>query len=159
MSTPHEIEATPVLSVVVPTHGRTDLFLQTLESLARQTFNDFEIVVTDDSPTWDDRRAIQEATAAYLARTGRAGRYLFSQPRLGQARNTNQGLMAAEGRFVRILHSDDLLAPRALETEVGLLMDRRLNLEVLYHHVEAFSDTPMFDRQPSLTLIQPSLLF
>jgi glycosyltransferase involved in cell wall biosynthesis len=159
MPTPHQTETSTLLSVVVPTHGRTDLFLQTLASLEAQTLDAFEIIVTDDSPAWEDRRAIQEATAGYIARTGRAGRYLFSQPRLGQAKNTNQGLMAAEGRFVRILHSDDLLAPRALETEVGLLMDGRLNLEVLYHHVEAFCNAPKFDRQPSLMLVQPSLLF
>jgi glycosyltransferase involved in cell wall biosynthesis len=143
MHTPHlpETGTTPVtLSVVVPTHGRVDLFDKTLECLRAQTFTDFEIIVTDDSPTWDDRREIQEATIKYGHETQRHARYLFSEARLGQARNTNQGLRAAAGRFVRILHSDDLLAPRALETEMTLLNDRRLNLDVLYPLVEAFTD-------------------
>lgn len=147
------------LSVVVPTHGRTDLFLQTLESLERQTLAGFELVVTDDSPSREDRRIIQEATMAYCGRTGRPTRYLYSQSRLGQARNTNQGLMRAEGDLVRILHSDDLLAPRALEAEVALMNDPRLRLDMLYHLVEAFKDQPLFDRQPELSLVQPSLLF
>ena len=67
--------------------------------------------------------------------------------------------MAVRGRFVRILHSDDLLAPRALEAEVALLNDPRLNIDVLYHLVEAFSDAPQFDQEPVLTLVQPSLFF
>ncbi len=147
------------LSVVVPTHGRTELFLQTLASLERQTLDGFELIVTDDSPTREARRLIQDATMAYCGRTGRPTRYLYSEPRLGQARNTNQGLMRADGELVRILHSDDLLAPRALEAEVTLMNDPRLRLDMLYHLVEAFSETPLFDRQPELTLVQPSLLF
>ncbi len=154
------MSSTPLmLSVVVPTHGRTDLFLATLASLERQTLASFEVIVTDDSTTWDERSAIQEATMRYGATTGRPSRYLFSTPGLGQARNTNQGLYAARGQFVRILHSDDLLAPQALEAEVSLLSDPRLNLDILYHLVEAFADKPRFDQTPSLTLVQPSLFF
>ena len=148
-----------MLSVVVPTHGRTELFRQTLASLEHQSLAAFEVIVTDDSTDWNDRGLIQEAVMAYAARTNRTARYLFSKPNLGQARNTNQGLTAATGRFVRILHSDDVLAPRALEAEVALLNDRRLNLDVLYHLVETFSDAPRFDQTPVLTLVQPSLFF
>lgn len=159
--TVHPIETTDplMLSVVVPTHGRVDLFFLTLASLEKQTLDAFEIVVTDDSKQWKDRSAIQEATMDYSRRTGRPARYLFSTAGLGQAKNTNQGLMAARGRFVRILHSDDLLAPQALEAEVALLNDSRLNLDVLYHLVEAFTDTPRFNQKPSLTMVQPSLFF
>lgn len=147
------------LSVVVPTHGRSDLYLQTLESLERQTFDGFEVIVTDDSPNAGDRTVIEEALEAYATRTNRQARYVFSVPRLGQARNTNQGLQCARGRFVRILHSDDLLAPHALEAEVALLSDPRLDLGMLSHYAEAFTDLPKFNQVPTLSLIQPSLFF
>jgi glycosyltransferase involved in cell wall biosynthesis len=147
------------LSVVVPTHARTDLYLQTLQAIEAQTLPGFELIVTDDSRSWEDRRVIQDAAMAYAARTGRPASYLFSKPGLGQAANTNQGLRRARGRYVRILHSDDLLAPRALEAEVALLDDARLGLDLLYHQVLAFTQAPAFDKQPSLSLLQPSLLF
>src|SRR6185436_15145792 len=147
------------LSVVMPTHGRTELYLQTLASLERQSLRTFELIVTDDSASWDDRQAIQEAAMSYASRTGRPTSYLFSQPRLGQARNTNQGLQRAAGTNVRILHSDDLLAPRALEAELALLTDPRLNLDLLYHLVEPFRTAPRFDAQPVLSLVQPTLFF
>jgi glycosyltransferase involved in cell wall biosynthesis len=149
----------PAMSVVVPTHGRTDLFRETLASLERQTLASFEVVVTDDSDRAEDRQRIETATRGYQALTGRPAHYVFTTARLGQARNTNQGLAKARGEFVRILHSDDLLAPRSLEAEVALLRDRRLNLQVLYHLVESFVKAPRFDRQPVLTLVQPSLFF
>jgi GT2 family glycosyltransferase len=149
------------LSVVVPTHGRTALFLETLSSLEQQTLASFELIVTDDSTVEDDRTLIREAVTAYAERTGRSARYIFSTPRLGQARNTNQGLAEAQGRLLRVLHSDDVLAPAALESEVALMDDPRLNLELLYHERVRFTTTPRFDpqQQPALTLIQPDLLF
>lgn len=149
----------PLFSVVVPTHGRTDLFLETLQSLERQTIDRFEVIVTDDSASQEDRAAIADAVRRYATTTGRNAEYLFSRPSLGQAANTNQGLAKARGALVRILHSDDLLAPRALEAEVALMTDEALNLGLLFHEVEPFQGTPRFDRQPALSLVQPSLLF
>ena len=46
------------MSVVVPTHGRADLFLETLASLERQRLSSFEVIVTDDSPAVRDRELI-----------------------------------------------------------------------------------------------------
>ena len=57
-----------MLSVVVPTHGRTELFRQTLASLEHQTLAAFEVIVTDDSTDWNDRSLIQEAAMTYSAR-------------------------------------------------------------------------------------------
>src|SRR5262245_29891226 len=142
------------LTVVMPTHGRTELYLESLASLERQSLRDFELIVTDDSPSWDDRQAIQEAAMSFAGRTGRPTSSLFSEARIGQARHTNQGLRRARGTYVRILHSDDLLAPRALEAELALLTDTRHDIDLLYHLVEAFKTAPRFDAQPVLTLVQ-----
>ncbi len=152
---------TPIIpmTVVIPTHGRVDLFLETLASLEKQTLSAFEIIVTDDSVEDQDRKAIKKAALDFQEKTGHTANYLFSEPRLGQAKNTNQGLRVAQGELIRILHSDDLLAPRALEAEVSLMTHNNLTLEVLYHLVEAFRHAPSFDKQPQLSLLQPSLLF
>lgn len=147
------------LSVVVPTHGRVDLLRQTLDSLARQTCDSFETIVTDDSSEPAERTRVRHEVDDYQRRTGRPALYLFTEPNLGQARNTNQGLARVNGRFARILHSDDLLAPRTLATEIALLEDKRLGLRLLFHDVEAFTRQAGFSSRPALTLIQPEHLF
>ncbi len=152
-------EKGPALSVVVPTNSRVALFLETLASLERQSLDSFELIVTDDSRLPTDRMAIREATMKYADRTGRATRYLFSDPGLGQARNTNQGLTAASGHLIRILHSDDLLARRALEAEIALMSDPRLCIEFLFHYCVPFVNSPRFDNQPVLSLVQPAHFF
>ena len=149
----------PTISVVVPTHGRVDLFRETLESLRRQTVSCFEVIVADDSAKRDDRAQVEDLVSKYRDATNREAHYVFSEPCLGQARNTNQGLAQARGGIARILHSDDILAPRALETEMVLVEDPRMRLDLLFHLVEPFRRAPRFDGDPELSLIQPSLLF
>ena len=99
------------LSVIVPTHGRVDLFEQTLATIEAQTWDEFELIVTDDSAMQTDQDAIEAAVEQYRNRTKRSARYVFTSPKLGQAANTNQGLHAASGQILRILHSDDLVRP------------------------------------------------
>lgn len=148
------------LSVVVPTHGRIALFSATLESLRRQECDSFELVVTDDSRSPHDRETIRSAVDEYIRQTGRPARYVFTEPGLGQAANTNQGLRAARGDLLRILHSDDLLHPGCLAWEIAQFHERA-PLSVLFqdciqfHQVEEIRWTS----PPGFRLIDPAAYF
>lgn len=119
-------------SVVVPTHGRVELFLETIKSLESQSFSDFELVVTDDSNSPRERDQIERAVAEYRKKTGRITQYVFTKPNLGQARNTNQGLAMASGSLIRILHSDDIIHQFCIEWEYARFQENK-DLRVLFH--------------------------
>lgn len=129
----------PLISVIVPATGRVALLQETLASLAAQTLRDFELIVTDDSPEEGDAVAIEAAVGQLARDHGLAARYLRTAPRLGQSRNTNQGLEAATAPWVRILHGDDLLAPHALACEAALIADHAPRVEVFTAQVVRFS--------------------
>jgi glycosyltransferase involved in cell wall biosynthesis len=42
--------STPLFSVIIPTYDRLELLARTLDSVWRQNFTDFEVVVVDDGP-------------------------------------------------------------------------------------------------------------
>lgn len=125
---------TLLLSVVVPTHGRVDLFRETLDSLKKQTHQEFEVIVTDDSPNESDRLAIKKYTEDCVNLNTK---YLYAAG-FSQANNTNRGLDATTTEYVRILHSDDLLAPDCLAKEMTLLSNNP-DVDCLYHEVLPFS--------------------
>lgn len=126
------------MSVVVPTHGRTDLFKLTLNCLEQQTSKQFEIIVTDDSPSEEDRKIIKKAISAF-SRKDITIRYVFSKPNILQAPNTNQGIRFARGGYIRILHSDDLIAPTCIEKEIKTF-DENKDLDFFYHHAITFTE-------------------
>lgn len=94
----------PFLSVVVPTHEMDDrsyFFKRLLNSLWNQSYQDFEIVVTDNSE--DD--VIEKICDWY-----KTGIRYIRNPKKGMAPNTNEAIKQAKGDYIKILYMDDALA-------------------------------------------------
>lgn len=99
----------PRVSVVIPAYAAAPFIAKTLDSVAAQTFRDFELVVVDDGSP-DDTKAVVDA---WLARTGVRG-VCVRRPngRIAAARNT--GLQTATGPLIALLDHDDLWRPEKL---------------------------------------------
>lgn len=101
----------PTVSVIIPTYNRRDLVQRALESVAAQTYRDFEILVVDDGST-DDTRAVIESRPRV--------RYMF-QENAGPAKARNVGIRHSRGDLIAFLDSDDLWSPEFLSTQVDVL--------------------------------------
>ncbi|MBI3986209.1 MAG: glycosyltransferase [Lentisphaerae bacterium] len=98
----------PLVSVVIPAYNHERYVGPAIESVLGQTCRDLEVIVIDDGSTDGTWRVIQP----YLADPRVSAHTQANQ----DAYNTiNRGLHLARGRFVAILNSDDLYAPRRLE--------------------------------------------
>jgi glycosyltransferase involved in cell wall biosynthesis len=104
--------ADPKVSVVIPTYNRADLIRLTLESVQRQSFPDYEIVVIDDGST--------DGTDRVVAEQAPEARYLW-QENVGIPEAINACVRAARGEYIAFLGSDDALLPGALERQVAAL--------------------------------------
>jgi len=108
----------PQVSVVVKSYNHAAYVAQTIQSILDQSFQDFEIVVTDDGST--------DGTADVVRR--------FVDPRIQlQAFDENRGISIAmnetisraRGEFIAILNSDDFALPGRLERQVDFLRENR----------------------------------
>jgi len=97
----------PAVTVIVPTYNRAALLAQALDSVAAQTFTEFEVVVVDDGST----EPIEEMVAGHATRPR-----FIRQANLGPAAARNRGIESAAAPLVAFLDSDDLWLPQKLET-------------------------------------------
>ncbi|MEU5883250.1 CDP-glycerol glycerophosphotransferase family protein [Spirillospora sp. NPDC047279] len=105
----------PLLSVVVPFYNVESYLEPCLESLARQTLRDLEVVMVDDGST-DGSAAIAKDFAA------KDGRFRLVQQEnrgLGPARNT--GVPQSSGTYLAFADSDDIIPRYAYELMVSSL--------------------------------------
>jgi len=102
----------PAVSIIVPTYNRADLLATSLDSVARQTFTDYEIIVVDDGS--------YDHTAEMIADRTERIRYLWQQNQ-GASEARNHALRIVHSEFVAFLDSDDLWQPTFLEAAVGRL--------------------------------------
>ena len=99
----------PAVSVIVPLYNTRDYVAAALDSLAEQTFGDWDAIIVDDGSTDSGGEIARE----YAARDRRF-RYVRQENRgLAGARNT--GLELARGRFLGLLDSDDPSCAEKLE--------------------------------------------
>ena len=86
-------------SIIVPVYNRPDEVDELLDSLTRQTFNDFEVIIVEDGSAVPCK-AVCDKYAGRLAI-----RY-FMKPNSGPGQSRNYGVERATGDYVLILDSD-----------------------------------------------------
>jgi glycosyltransferase involved in cell wall biosynthesis len=97
----------PLVSVITPTYNRSEYLKQAIASALAQTYQNIEIIVSDNgSPT--DPRAIVEAFDDPRIRFFRHG------SNLGMIANTLYTFQQAQGKYVACLLDDDLWEPEFL---------------------------------------------
>jgi glycosyltransferase involved in cell wall biosynthesis len=95
----------PTVGVVVPNHDNGAFVAQALQSVARQTVRDLQVVVVDDASNDDSDAVIRDC----LDKLGDPRfRYLRNETNLGQCGAIRRGLAELETPFVCVLDSDDL---------------------------------------------------
>lgn len=105
--------SSPFVSICIPVYNRAAFIGETLESVLRQSFEDYEVVIVDNCST--DRT--EETVAAF---TDPRIRFIRNKWNIGAAGNVNRTLMEAKGSYFKILHSDDrFIRDDALEQMVG----------------------------------------
>lgn len=103
----------PLVSVIIPTYNHASFLAEAIESVLRQLYSHFEIIVVDDGST--------DSTRKVAARFEDQIRYIWQQNQgLSAARNT--GLRVADGTIIALLDADDLYEPSFLSTLVGILV-------------------------------------
>lgn len=99
----------PLVSIVIPTHDRPEYLILALKSARAQTYENIEIIISDNSSGTASREAIADQLAAdprvsYSALDG--GGYM---------ENWLNGLGQAKGEYVNFLMDDDLFHPQKVE--------------------------------------------
>lgn len=95
----------PKVSVVIASFNAAAYLPETIESVLRQDYTDFELLIVDDA----SRDGSREVLARYAAADARV-RYRVNPTNVGAVANWNRCLDWASGDYVKFLCCDDFLA-------------------------------------------------
>jgi len=97
----------PSISVVIPVFNRIEPLERAIQSIQKQTFQDYEIIVVDDHSSDDIFSITKKYGTKYLKTVGKG---------VSAARNT--GIQSSDSEFVALLDSDDEWLPKKLELQM-----------------------------------------
>ena len=98
-----------VISVIVPVFNAEKYLTRCVDSILKQTFSDFELLLIDDG----SRDNSSEICDSYAEKDKRV--CVIHQSNRGQAATRNYGVSKAKGEWIVFIDSDDIIHPQMLE--------------------------------------------
>jgi glycosyltransferase involved in cell wall biosynthesis len=93
--------STPLISICIPAYNQTEFLKKTLDSIAVQTFKNFEVIISDDSVN-DEVRKLTENYGDKFKLI-----YHKNPSPLGSPANWNKALDLSSGDLIKFMHHDD----------------------------------------------------
>lgn len=97
----------PFFSVVIPTYNRAEKLKETIGSVLRQTYSDYELLVMDDGSTDHSETVVKDLADDRI-------RYEWAPNSGGPATPRNRGIAAAAAPWISFLDADDIWYPTRL---------------------------------------------
>jgi hypothetical protein len=107
----------PRVSVLMTSYNRAAFIGASIESVLRQTFTDFELLIVDDCST----DGTLEIVRGYEGQDPRI-RVVVNERNLGQFANRNHAAELARGSLLKFHDSDDLMYAHCLDVMVSMLL-------------------------------------
>ncbi|MDD5617772.1 MAG: glycosyltransferase family 2 protein [Candidatus Omnitrophica bacterium] len=119
----------PLFSIIIPTFNCADYLKRALNSVTKQTFKDFEVIICDDGSVDNTKEVVDSFNKKITIK------YLFDKNWGGPARPRNNGIRVAEGEFIAFLDSDDWWYANKLEVVKTYLN----NYDFIYHDCNLYT--------------------
>ncbi len=148
------------ISICIPVYKNADFLKRLLDSISAQTFRDFEVIISDDSPEDNIQLFCQNYNSGFNLR------YFKNPNSLGSPENWNAAVRRANGEWIKLMHDDDWFADasaleefaRAIKSNpsAGLFFSAYSNYYFESDSYKDFRMTPWWFRR---LLKDPTVLF
>ncbi len=115
----------PLVSVIIPTYNRETLIIKAINSILKQSFQDFDILIIDDASTDGTESVIRNLNNDKI-------KYYKLEKNSGQCIARNYGIKRATGKYIAFLDSDDEWLPEKLSKQLECYKNGPANLGSVY---------------------------
>lgn len=112
-----------LVSIITPSYNASAYIKDTIEAIRTQSYQNWELLVTDDCSTDDSVNIIEE----YVAQDARI-KLLKMEVNSGAGKCRNKSIEAAKGRYIAFCDSDDVWMPNKLEKQLAFMEEKNCAL-------------------------------
>ena len=108
----------PEISVIMSTYNGSKSLSAAINSLLKQTFDDFELIICDDASSDNSLEIIEN-----LAKKDKRIKVITNSKNLGLANSLNNCLEIATGPYIARMDDDDISHPQRLERQIMFMKE------------------------------------
>lgn len=110
------------VSIITPSFNSSEYIEETIESVIKQTYTNWELIIVDDLSTDNSVKIIERIRNSHPNNEI----YLINNEKnLGAALSRNKAIEFAKGRYLAFLDSDDLWRPNKLEEQIAFMKENK----------------------------------
>jgi glycosyltransferase involved in cell wall biosynthesis len=121
------------VSILIPVYNRESLIEETVQSAMNQTYENIEIIIVDNKSTDATWQVLEK-----LVSKDKRIKIFQNETNIGPVRNWKRCIDEANGKYGKILWSDDLIAPEFLEKTLPYLENKEVGF--VFTGTEIFVD-------------------
>lgn len=109
-----------MISIVLPSYNRAQVLPKAVESILRQTYKDFELIIVDDGSSDNTREVVKSFDDDRIV--------YVHQENAGACVARNNGINHARGEYIAFQDSDDIWHEDKLEKQLKALQDKKADI-------------------------------
>lgn len=134
----HNNTANPLVSIVVITYNSSQTVIETLESIKAQTYDNLELIVSDDCSQDNTIEVVSQWIADNKYRFVHTG-LITTEKNTGVSGNLRRGIAPSKGEWIKSIAGDDLLIPTCIQEYVDFVNNNPENVRMCVCNVECFT--------------------
>lgn len=124
-----------LVSIIMPVYNVEQYIEESLNSVASQSFTDYELIIVNDGSTDDSETIIYD----FIEKHDDLNVKYIKQDNAGQSSARNKGISKAKGEYIYFFDSDDLIDEKTIE--ILYKKSKVQNLDLLLFSGESFFET------------------
>ena len=110
-----------LVSIIIPYYKKRRYITDTLKSVLKQTYKNFEIIIIYDDDDKDELKFIKK-----LVKIDKRIILMINKKSLGAGLSRNKGIKKSKGRYVSFIDADDLWKKNKLELQIKFMKEKNL---------------------------------
>ena len=118
-----------LVSIIIPYYKKKNYIKKTINSILRQTYKKFEIIIINDEPG-----ELSKNILSFLKKKDSRIKIINNKKNIGAGKSRNKGIKIAKGKYIAFIDSDDLWKKNKLLKQIEFM--HKKNIEISHTSYE-----------------------
>ena len=111
----------PLISIIIPFYKKKKYISQTINSIIKQSYKNFELILIYDDPDKSDLEYIKK-----ILKNIKRKKIIINNTNIGAGLSRNLGILNAKGKYISFIDGDDIWKKDKLKNQLLFMLDNKI---------------------------------